>query len=381
MKSSRLVTSTPNQSVQFKLCKVILATVFLTVSNVFAGNAFYPSSDFLGTNFNKQTNAANARTAIAATGFQDVTNIVQSIGGQTNFPYSAITNAPWVLTNDFLSSSNVLQIQINANTSSLQFKTTTNNVQGILISSNFLQSIPVLATNQFATTNQLAQATNGLPSRIWTLGNLSQSNSITSNNISGSINIGQIFGAPTTNGFVTSSITNGLATTNYVVASTNGLPPFVWTLGSLSQSNSPPLTTSLGFASGSQGAITIPAVFTGSFFFPNGANPSGTGQNQTSYGGVPLPTGTYTNLKVNVFFPGTAATTNISFTLYTNGVATGLKALLAGPLTANAKNWTNSGTTSVVVTDPNCLFTLNITNSSAAPIMGVYAGWSCDVIK
>jgi len=226
MKTWLLVTSTLNQSVQFKLCKVILATVLLTVSNAFAG--FYPSSDFLGTNFNKQTNAANARTALAATGFQDVTNIVQSIAtGGTNFPYTAITNSPWVLTNDFLSASNILQIQINANTSGLQFKTTTNGVNGILIASNFLQSIPVSATNQFATTNLVAASTNGLPSRIWTLGNLSQSNSINSNNISGSINIGQVFGAPTTNGFITSANGGNATLATNVVSNINITNPTV----------------------------------------------------------------------------------------------------------------------------------------------------------
>jgi len=41
-----------------------------------------------------------------------------------------------------------------------------------------------------------------------------------------------------TNGLVTASITNGLATTNYVKAATNGLPSGIWTLGTASQSNS-----------------------------------------------------------------------------------------------------------------------------------------------
>ena len=44
---------------QASLCKIILATLILGVANSFALD-FYPSSQFLGTNFLRQTNAANA---------------------------------------------------------------------------------------------------------------------------------------------------------------------------------------------------------------------------------------------------------------------------------------------------------------------------------
>jgi hypothetical protein len=43
---------------------------------------------------------------------------------------------------------------------------------------------------------------------------------------------------PSTNGFVDQTITNSLATTNYVNAATNNLPASIWTLGTASQSNS-----------------------------------------------------------------------------------------------------------------------------------------------
>jgi hypothetical protein len=58
-------------------------------SNCFSAFSVYPSSDFLGTNFLRQTNAANALAAIGG----------GSGGGATNFSYTAITNAPWTTTN------------------------------------------------------------------------------------------------------------------------------------------------------------------------------------------------------------------------------------------------------------------------------------------
>lgn len=124
-------------------------------SNCFSAFSVYPSSDFLGTNFLRQTNAANALAAIGGS---------SGGGGATNFSYAAITNAPWLLTNYWTSGSNDLQIQINANTDSLQYKLTTNQFQTLLSQSNFLQTIPVAATNQFLTsipaaaTNQFSLA-------------------------------------------------------------------------------------------------------------------------------------------------------------------------------------------------------------------------------
>lgn len=49
---------------QASLCKLILATLLLGVASPIFALDFYPSSDFLGTNFLRQTNAANALAAI-----------------------------------------------------------------------------------------------------------------------------------------------------------------------------------------------------------------------------------------------------------------------------------------------------------------------------
>ena len=160
----------------------------------------------------------------------------------TNINYSQITNAPVIpSTNGFVTA---------AVTNGLA---TTNFVlgQGFVTGSitNSLVSIIYLnaATNGFVGAN----VTNGLATTNYVLAlglnetnfTLATSNSLSvtySNQLAGksgtNINYSQITNAPvipSTNGFVTAAVTNGLATTNYVQAITNGLATtgFALTLG------------------------------------------------------------------------------------------------------------------------------------------------------
>ena len=96
-------------------------------------------------------------------------------------------------------------------------------VKSDIISSNYVTSI---ITNGLATISYVISSTNGLPPSIWTLGTASQSNS------------SSFYLNSNPSNYVTALVTNGLATTNYVNTATNGLPSSIWTLGTASQSNS-----------------------------------------------------------------------------------------------------------------------------------------------
>jgi hypothetical protein len=66
----------------------------------------------------------------------------------------------------------------------------------------------------------------------------------------------------------------------------------------------------------------------------------------SGYAGALLPPGTYSNLICSINYPAFPVSTNITWTVFTNGVATGLTCTWIGPSTSNAVQMTNSGTAS-----------------------------------
>jgi hypothetical protein len=166
-----------------------------------------------------------------------------------------------------------------------------NETNYVIGASNVLAAKIVSATNGLATTNlALALGLNG------TNFTLAASNSL-SGQLSGksgtNINYSQITNAPvipSTNGFVTASITNGLATTNFVQAATNALRTAAY--GTILN----PITLNHRYTNGNfRAALTI------EYFQANGANPAVNGG-----------TGLYTNFNsgegFNTFNPAANAT-------------------------------------------------------------------------
>ncbi len=233
----------------------------------------------------------------------------------TNINYSQITNAPVIpstngfvtaaITNGLATTNFVLTLGLNETNFTLA---TSNSLSGQLsgksgtnINYSQITNAPVIpSTNGFVT----AAITNGLATTnfVLTLGlnetnfTLAASNSLSSQ-LSGkagtNINYSQITNAPvipSTNGFVTSAITNGLATTNFVQSATNALRTAAY--GTILN----PITLNHRYTNGNfRAALTI------EYFQANGANPAVNGG-----------TGLYTNFNsgegFNTFNPAANAT-------------------------------------------------------------------------
>ena len=133
----------------------------------------------------------------------------------------------------------------------------------------------------------------------------------------------------------------------------------------------------MAFSSG--GYYTILNVISGSAgIYPNGNN-SQAALTVGSYQGMPLPVGVYTNLVVDTFI-GFPASTNVSFTVFTNGISTGMTAVLNGPTTTNTRNIATSGTATFTNLDAGVLCQLVATNSSSANYSS-YFSWTCSVYR
>ena len=134
---------------------------------------------------------------------------------------------------------------------------------------------------------------------------------------------------------------------------------------------------SMAFSSG--GYYTILNVLSGlAGIYPNGNN-SQAALTVGSYQGMPLPVGVYTNLVVDTFI-GFPASTNVSFTVFTNGISTGMTAVLNGPTTSNTRNIATSGTATFTNLDAGVLCQLVATNSSSANYSS-YFSWTCSVYR
>jgi hypothetical protein len=135
--------------------------------------------------------------------------------GLTNLNYNNITNPPVLPTNNFVAGQNVT---LTTNfTGSLTYINATNQtfLTNGLASVSYVNSV----TNGFVT----ASITNGLASASVTngLATIAYVNAATNGFVTASITNGLV-GPSITNGFVTASITNGFASTNYVNTATNG---------------------------------------------------------------------------------------------------------------------------------------------------------------
>jgi len=274
----------------------------------------------------------------------------------TNINYSQITNAPVIpSTNGFVTA---------AVTNGLA---TTNFVlgQGFVTGSitNSLVSIIYLnaATNGFVGAN----VTNGLATTNYVLAlglnetnfTLATSNSLSvtySNQLAGksgtNINYSQITNAPvipSTNGFVTAAVTNGLATTNYVQSITNGLATtgFALTLG-LNETN---------FTVATSNSLSL--TFSNQF-----AAKSGTNINYSQITNAPvIPS---TNGFVTAAVTNGLATTNYVQAI-TNGLATTGFALTLG---LNETNFTVATSNSLSLTFSNQLTAKSGTNINYSQI-------------
>ena len=124
---------------------------------------------------------------------------------------------------------------------------------------------------------------------------------------------------------------------------------------------------------------TAAAANANSCWFPSGYSVGTYGFTPNTYSGMLMPKGTtLTNLLVEWIYPSVPSTTNVVYKVYTNGVASPLQATLNGPMTGNAVNKGNSGTTTVTLSD-DCFILICITTSTGS-IPGGYASWSCQQI-
>jgi CRISPR/Cas system CMR subunit Cmr6 (Cas7 group RAMP superfamily) len=217
----------------------------------------------------------------------------------TNINYSQITNAPVIpSTNGFVTA---------AVTNGLA---TTNYVQ--VITNGFVSAA---VTNGLATTNYvLALGLNETNFTLTTSNSLSVtfSNQLTAKSGT-NINYSQITNAPvipSTNGFVTAAVTNGLATTNYVQSITNGLATtnYVQAITNTLRiapygTVLKPIATNQRYTNGLfRSALTI------EYFQANGANPA-------VNGGAGLYTNFNSGEGFNTFIPAASAT-NTAFATF-----------------------------------------------------------------
>ena len=217
----------------------------------------------------------------------------------TNINYSQITNAPVIpSTNGFVTA---------AVTNGLA---TTNYVQ--VITNGFVNAA---VTNGLATTNYvLALGLNETNFTLTTSNSLSVtfSNQLTAKSGT-NINYSQITNAPvipSTNGFVTAAVTNGLATTNYVQSITNGLATtnYVQAITNTLRiapygTVLKPIATNQRYTNGLfRSALTI------EYFQANGANPA-------VNGGAGLYTNFNSGEGFNTFIPAASAT-NTAFATF-----------------------------------------------------------------
>jgi CRISPR/Cas system CMR subunit Cmr6 (Cas7 group RAMP superfamily) len=217
----------------------------------------------------------------------------------TNINYSQITNAPVIpSTNGFVTA---------AVTNGLA---TTNYVQ--VITNGFVSAA---VTNGLATTNYvLALGLNETNFTLTTSNSLSVtfSNQLTAKSGT-NINYSQITNAPvipSTNGFVTAAVTNGLATTNYVQSITNGLATtnYVQAITNTLRiapygTVLKPIATNQRYTNGLfRSALTI------EYFQANGANPA-------INGGAGLYTNFNSGEGFNTFIPAASAT-NTAFATF-----------------------------------------------------------------
>lgn len=202
-------------SIQFVLSSMAASNgSFATLSQVqSSNNAAIQAAATLATNFGYQIGAG-------------ATNFANGVGqGATNLAYIIGfngTNNSQVLSNNILNASAV----VSTNYANIVGAATTNNLNSasnalaLTLGGLQLRAITNFNTSPVTLTNPAniivgilsgtAAGVSNLPaSSITNAGILIYSNTVTSNNIAGKINIGQIFGAATTNSFLT--ITNGFA--------------------------------------------------------------------------------------------------------------------------------------------------------------------------
>ena len=215
-----------------------MAQAFITSSNDYAA----------------ATNYYGTQSSTAAT-----TNYVISIvGGSTNGLASInfVTNIIAVTSNSLYSALQNGTNWVNTNLTALALLIGANGTNNTLAVSNTLS---IASLNN--ATNAAKAATNGLPTFVWGLGSASQSNALafitpyqlgtnlatyaTTNQLNSAtssvVQIDQNFslniGANATNNDIVTSNGVFLASSNLTATATNNLPPYVWGLGSASQSN------------------------------------------------------------------------------------------------------------------------------------------------
>jgi CRISPR/Cas system CMR subunit Cmr6 (Cas7 group RAMP superfamily) len=285
----------------------------------------------------------------------------------TNINYSQITNAPVIpSTNGFVTTA----------------------VTNGLATTNFvlLQGYATASvTNGLATTNYvLAMVLNDTNFTLTTSNSLSVTFSNQLTGKSGTnINYSQITNAPvipSTNGFVTAAVTNGLATTNYVQAITNGLATtgFALTLGlnetnfTLTTSNSLSLTFSNQFAAKSgtninYSQITNAPVIPSTNGFVTAAVTNG------------LATTNYVQAITNgLATTGFALTLGLNETNFTLATSNSLSLTFSNQLTAKSGTNINYGqiTNAPVIPSTNGFITAAVTNGLATTNFVLLQGYA-----